>query len=197
MHEAAITEIKERLVQELKARAQTLTQALTVSEQQNGSLSAQLASTREELEGVALRDPLTGLSNHRFLQETLTAELARARRRKQPLGVILFDVQKFRHYNRARGFQEGDALLRSLGALFTEIAEDPQTPIELAARYGPDQFALLAPGAAKADLWPLAHAIEERSRTVEPAAPLRAALAAFPEDGTSEESLLSIAEERL
>lgn len=197
VHEVALAEIKDRLVKELKERAQVLSAALSETQAREGNLSAELASKKEQLEGLALRDALTGLYNHRFFQEALSAELRRARRRKQPVGLVLLDVQGFRAFNRKHSFTEGDALLQKLGTLIARALDDEKSPVELAARYGADTFALIAPGAEVDEVRSMADALINRSRAIAPEAPLRAAVAFFPADGESEDALLSSLEARL
>jgi PAS domain S-box-containing protein len=69
---------------------------------------------REVLRGQSIRDPLTGLFNRRFMEESLERELRRAERGKQQVAVLMLDIDHFKHFNDTFGHQAGDALLRAL-----------------------------------------------------------------------------------
>ena len=71
---------------------------------------------RETLRNMAIRDPLTGLFNRRYMEESLERELRRAERRKTTVGVIMFDIDHFKDFNDIYGHDGGDALLREMGS---------------------------------------------------------------------------------
>ena len=89
--------------------------AVTVSEAIKLSLSN--LKLREELRAEAIHDPLTGLFNRRYLEETLPRELHRARRAHAPLCVAMLDLDDFKRFNDTYGHDAGDSLLRELGRL--------------------------------------------------------------------------------
>ena len=93
-------------------------------------------------ENDARKDPLTGLANRRMLDETLSKEWSRARRRRQWLGMLLCDVDYFKSYNDRHGHQAGDQCL-------VQIAETLRQELhregDLIARYGGEEFVLLLP----------------------------------------------------
>lgn len=92
----------------------------------------------------AYRDPLTGLFNRRYLEETLKREIHRARRHKTPLGIIMFDLDRFRHFNNTYGHGAGDLVLREMGNfLQNNIRKE-----DVACRYGGEEFTLIMPGAS-------------------------------------------------
>ncbi len=90
----------------------------------------------------ALRDPLTGLGNHRAFQEELERRLDEARRYKHPFALVLMDLDDLKQVNDRRGHAAGDAMLSSMGRL---IAHGTRS-IDRAFRVGGDEFALLLPG---------------------------------------------------
>jgi diguanylate cyclase (GGDEF)-like protein len=115
---------------------------------QNRILLDYLKRNNEELDGlnvklteIANRDTLTGLYNHRFFRETLEQELARARRYRRALSVILVDVDHFASYGETQGGLAADDLLRTLARLIQERCRSTT----VAARYGGEQFVLLVP----------------------------------------------------
>jgi diguanylate cyclase (GGDEF)-like protein len=90
----------------------------------------------------ALVDGLTGLANRRSCEETLASELARAERFPGPLALIVADLDDFKEVNDRYGHQAGDGVLREFAALLTESVRD----IDLACRWGGEEFLLVLPG---------------------------------------------------
>ena len=64
---------------------------------------------REALQGLAIRDPLTGLYNRRYMQEFLDREIHRSRRSERPLSLMMIDIDSFKLYNDTFGHPAGDA----------------------------------------------------------------------------------------
>jgi diguanylate cyclase (GGDEF)-like protein len=92
----------------------------------------------------SIRDPLTGLFNRRYMEESMDREIRRATRNQRELGAILLDIDHFKRYNDAFGHEAGDALLRELGAfLQTQIRGE-----DIACRYGGEEFTLILPEAS-------------------------------------------------
>jgi len=99
---------------------------------------------RETLRSQAIRDPLTGLFNRRYMEETLERELTRVKRQKGLLGVIMLDLDHFKQYNDTYGHSAGDDLLSALGGLLkSQIREE-----DIACRYGGEEFLLILPGSS-------------------------------------------------
>ena len=86
-------------------------QRLAVAIAENLALSLANLKLRETLQNQAIRDPLTGLYNRRYLEETMDRELHRSRRLKAPLGVVMMDLDHFKDFNDSLGHGAGDALL--------------------------------------------------------------------------------------
>jgi diguanylate cyclase (GGDEF)-like protein len=91
---------------------------------------------------LATTDDLTGLANRRKFNETLAREWRRAQRERQPLALIMFDVDLFQDYNGHHGHQAGDRLLQTIGR---SMAASVKRATDIAARYGGDEFAVLLP----------------------------------------------------
>ncbi len=97
---------------------------------------------RQELELLAVRDPLTGLYNRRFFRKWSGEEVVRALRYDHPLFLFFFDIDHFKAYNDQNGHQAGDVLLIQLAeVLKSSIRED----VDTAFRYGGDEFTVLLP----------------------------------------------------
>jgi diguanylate cyclase len=94
-----------------------------------------------KLSEQANRDPLTGLYNRRYLDTTLTRELARCERDGQPLSVMMIDIDHFKQVNDNYGHQAGDTVLIKLATVLQEQAR----AADVACRYGGEEFMLLLP----------------------------------------------------
>ena len=99
---------------------------------------------REVLRIQSIHDPLTGLFNRRYMEETLEREIHRARRSGRPMSVLMLDVDSFKQQNDVFGHEGGDAVLRELGALLLSSLRKEDIP----CRYGGEEFVLVLPDAA-------------------------------------------------
>jgi diguanylate cyclase (GGDEF)-like protein len=91
---------------------------------------------------MAHADALTGLANRRAFDETLEAEWQRAIRGRQPLAILLIDVDLFKSYNDIHGHIGGDECLRSIANV---IANTLQRSSDTASRFGGEEFAIILP----------------------------------------------------
>jgi diguanylate cyclase (GGDEF)-like protein len=105
-------------------------------------LHAQLARAHDALREMAERDGLTGLFNRRRLDEALRTELLRAARERQPLSLLLVDVDHFKRFNDTHGHVAGDACLR---AVARQMGRAVGRPGDVVARFGGEEFAVLLP----------------------------------------------------
>jgi len=96
---------------------------------------------RLALEKLATRDGLTGLANRRCFDDTLAAEWARALRQRQPISLLMVDVDNFKAYNDANGHLGGDECLKRIA---TAVASEMRAN-DLVARYGGEEFAVILP----------------------------------------------------
>jgi diguanylate cyclase (GGDEF)-like protein/PAS domain S-box-containing protein len=95
----------------------------------------------ETLRSQSIRDPLTGLFNRRFMEESLELEIRRASRNQRPLGMIMIDLDYFKYFNDNFGHDAGDLLLKELGALLKGNIRGE----DIACRYGGEEFTLILP----------------------------------------------------
>src|SRR5207253_11290092 len=119
--------------------------AVTVGEVIKMSLSN--LKLREKLREQAIRDPLTGLFNRRFLEETMSRDMYRAQRRNSPLCVVMLDLDDFKRFNDTFGHDAGDALLRELG----QVLREKLRKSDISCRYGGDESVLVLPDSSLAD----------------------------------------------
>ena len=110
----------------------------------------------DRLDAMSLTDALTGLGNRRHLDRRVHDELARSGRYHTPLALLLIDVDRLKDINDRGGHQAGDAALKLVARAIARTARKT----DLAARFGGDEFALLASDTTAAD----ALAIAERLR---------------------------------
>ena len=94
------------------------------------------------VERQALVDGLTGLANRRQCEETLEDELARVERFGGSLAVVVADLDWFKDINDRHGHPAGDAVLREFAVLLEETVRD----VDLAGRWGGEEFVLVLPG---------------------------------------------------
>jgi diguanylate cyclase (GGDEF)-like protein len=115
---------------------------------------------REALRLQAVRDPLTGLYNRRYMQEFLDRELHSARRKHRPLAVMMLDLDHFKRYNDNFGHAAGDRALATVGETLMRCvrAED------IACRYGGEEFTLILPECSLAQATVRAEEIRKRVR---------------------------------
>jgi diguanylate cyclase (GGDEF)-like protein/PAS domain S-box-containing protein len=97
---------------------------------------------REALQHQSVRDPLTQLYNRRYLLESMEREVARAKRNRLNLGVIVIDVDHFKRYNDTYGHDAGDALLVEFSKFLNLQARREDIP----CRYGGEEFVLVLLG---------------------------------------------------
>jgi diguanylate cyclase (GGDEF)-like protein/PAS domain S-box-containing protein len=112
--------------------------------QANEGLTEQLEKVRslqDQLVEMAIRDPLTGLYNRRYLDSTLDRELSRARRERYPIALIMLDIDLFRDINTRFGHPGGDELLKALAMLVQAKTRQG----DLACRIGGEEFLLVLP----------------------------------------------------
>ncbi len=160
----------------------------------------EIEALQEQLREQAIRDPLTGLFNRRYLQETLEREVARARRARQPIGVIIMDVDFFKRVNDTYGHKAGDLVLEKMGALLKSNLRAGDIP----CRYGGEEFTIIMPGAS------LEAAVQKAEKLLKKIAALRViyekneirvtvsvGVAAFPQHGKTGEQTLICADKAL
>ncbi len=104
----------------------------------------QLLESEAQLRELSIRDPLTGLFNRRYLEETLDRELRRVERKRLPLGIIMLDIDHFKRFNDTHGHAAGDLLLRRVGKSLKENTR----VADIACRYGGEEFILILPEAS-------------------------------------------------
>jgi len=173
--------------------------AMTVAE--HVSLAIANLKLRETLRSQSIRDPLTGLFNRRYMEESLEREMRRASRGRHSVAIIMLDLDDFKGFNDAHGHDAGDTLLRMVGTTLQRSvrAED------IACRYGGEEFALILPEASLHDAVTRAEAIREQVRGLAiehrrqqvGGVTISAGVAVFPEHGPAGHAVLRSADAAL
>ncbi len=99
---------------------------------------------RETLKQDSIRDALTGMYNRRYMEGSLERETRRAERHNVPVGIIMIDVDHFKHFNDTHGHEAGDVALRELGLFLRKNTRGE----DIACRYGGEEFLLILPEAS-------------------------------------------------
>jgi putative two-component system response regulator len=143
-------------ISELVATALSYASAM----EQSGNLLDDLAGANQELSLQATIDGLTGLANHRTLQQTLADMCGSSRSgRKNVFSLLMLDADHFKIYNDTHGHRQGDAALRDIAKLISSELRQG----DLAARYGGEEFAVVLRGIGKDSALGIAERIRRRA----------------------------------
>jgi diguanylate cyclase (GGDEF)-like protein len=170
---------------------------ITDRKQAQDALLKSQALLREQ----SVRDHLTGLFNRRYMEETLERELLRASRKHLSLGIIMLDVDEFKHYNDTYGHPAGDVILRELGSLLLQRVRGEDIP----CRYGGDEFIIVLPDASLEVTHGRAKQICKSAKQshfhfegqVLETVALSLGVAVFPENGTTSVAILKAVDDAL
>ena len=167
-------------------------------------MSRDLASANRELEKLSRQDGLTGIANRRYFDSYLVTEVRRGARERQPLSLILSDVDHFKAFNDCYGHQAGDDCLRRVAAALSSAG---RRPADLAARYGGEEFAMVLPGTVLDGAVDVAQAVSrvieglaiphERSAVDRKVTLSQGIVSLTPEKETSSEDLIQRADQAL
>jgi diguanylate cyclase (GGDEF)-like protein len=156
-----------------------------------------LGRVADRLREQSTTDPLTGLWNRRYLLERFEAEFARARRYRTPITVILLDVDRLKELNDTAGHAAGDRALQRTATLLRAAARET----DVVARWGGDEFLVLAPQTSSVDAEVLAARIFRLADQGPPGPELRTLSAGVatlvPRGAGSAEDLVRVADESL
>jgi diguanylate cyclase (GGDEF)-like protein len=171
-----------------------------------GVIANQVASSLEnakmykQMETMATTDGLTGLLNHRTFQERLSDLLSRAERHGLKLAIILTDIDHFKKVNDTYGHPVGDQVIKRVA----KVLESSVRKIDIAARYGGEELAVVLEGADAAGALQLAERIRQdvakqvmQSEKGPFSVTLSLGIAACPEDGTDKKQLIERADQAL
>lgn len=170
--------------------------AITVAE--HVALALMNITLQDTLRDQAIRDPLSGLFNRRYMEETFARELGRAARGNTSVSVVMLDIDHFKLINDTFGHAAGDAVIVELGTLLRSSIRRE----DISCRYGGEEFVLVLPGASSHDACRRAEqlrgdvqrlSVQYGGQSV-PAIAVSLGLAVFQEHGRTAESLLDAAD---
>jgi two-component system cell cycle response regulator len=180
---------------ELKARIKVLLE-------KKGQLDM-LRSHYEKALSSAIVDSLTGVYNHGYFKKFMGIEIKRSLRQRYPVSLIMLDIDDFKAYNDRLGHTVGDRILKDVGAVIRDVIRE----VDLTARYGGDEFAVILPYSDKAGAVKVARRIQETVSSFDfikdglageiKDLTLSIGVAEFPSDSDSESDLIEKADSML
>jgi diguanylate cyclase (GGDEF)-like protein/PAS domain S-box-containing protein len=165
------------------------------------ALSLASLQSREKLRDQSIRDPLTGLFNRRFIEESLERELIRAKRKNQSLSVLFLDIDHFKRFNDTFGHDAGDLVLQSVADLLRTFFRGD----DVACRWGGEEFAVVLPDSSPFHAATRADSLRREVKNLAlrhrgaslATITLSVGVAAFPDHGSVASDLFKIADECL
>ncbi len=141
----------------------------------------------EKLQKLSITDPLTGIYNRRHLNRRLSEEITRYNRYKHPFSFMMLDLDKFKEYNDTFGHIAGDNLIKNLASMM----EKSLRTVDIAARFGGDEFVAIFPQTPKVDAIQISNRLKEHiekslsEHNIEMPLSISVGLATFPDDASS------------
>jgi diguanylate cyclase (GGDEF)-like protein/PAS domain S-box-containing protein len=187
--------VKEDITQRKQAE-----QALQKANQQLERNLQEIQKLQDSLREQAIRDPLTGLYNRRFLEEAIEREFHRAARLAQPLSLVMLDIDHFKTVNDTYGHAAGDVCLVALAQLLADNVRKS----DIVCRYGGEEFLLMLLDTGLESAVQHAEKIRSLFETTEivfEGKPIKATIslgmAAYPAHGKNHEEVIKKADQAL
>lgn len=124
----------------LDSLVKTRTEALNASKKKIELQKMELEQANQKLQLISLKDPLTGLWNRRYYDETIKNEWLRCLRNKKPISMLLIDVDYFKEYNDFYGHKKGDECLEQIAHTVNNLFKSSSDTV---ARYGGEEFVII------------------------------------------------------
>ena len=174
-------------------RAQRIARALADST----SLALSNISLREQLRTQSLRDPMTGLYNRRYMEDTLDRFISLAHRQNQPTSVLMIDLDNFKVLNDEHGHAKGDAVLKDVAAQVVGALR----PSDVVCRYGGEELLVILPDCGVDDAMMRAEQVRARIELLSDQHGCNVAasigVASLPDSAKSASDLLSASDQAL
>jgi diguanylate cyclase (GGDEF)-like protein/PAS domain S-box-containing protein len=169
----------------------------------NDKLQGQLIEIgllQSKLREQAIRDPLTGLFNRRYLDETLDRELSRAGRENYPVCVIMIDIDHFKRVNDTYGHDAGDQVLKAIAGTLAEHSRRG----DFACRYGGEEFVVAMPNISLETAYERAESLRQSLTLLQVpygiyslSVTISIGIACYPENGLTREAILRAADQAM
>jgi len=161
----------------------------------------QLIESEARLRELALRDPLTGMFNRRYLEEMLSREILSAARKQYPIGILMIDIDHFKKINDTHGHAAGDMVLIQVGKFLCKHIRSS----DASCRYGGEEFLIILAGASQEITLMRAEQIREEIRQLPmyfegralEVVTLSIGIAIYPAHGETKDMLLKTADAAL
>lgn len=189
------------LPRDARERQKRHKQQLAIAVAENIALSLANFKLRDTLYTQSIHDYLTGLYNRRYMAELLEKELHRMARKRQPAGIIIIDIDRFKSFNDQFGHEAGDIVLREFSLFVRKNIREE----DFACRYGGDEFVIILPETPLDNVRQRAEqlragvknmTIHFRGNTLDPVT-LSCGVAVYPNHGVTAETLLRTADAAL
>lgn len=146
---------KQQKISELKDMAVTISEYL--------SLAIANVKLSERLSKQSVQDPLSGLYNRRYMEESLEHEIQRAIRKHTQIGIVMADIDHFKEFNDMYGHAAGDMAINLIGKLFKQGIRGT----DIACRYGGEEFILIFPDCSLEDTFKRAENLREEIKKLQ------------------------------
>jgi diguanylate cyclase (GGDEF)-like protein/PAS domain S-box-containing protein len=184
---------KQKEISDLKEIAAALSEYL--------SLAIANVKLGESLAKQSIQDPLSGLYNRRFMEESLQREILRAKRKQMQIGIVMADLDHFKEFNDIHGHAAGDKIISQVGKLFKEKTRGS----DIACRYGGEEFVIILPDCSIEDAFRRADELREEVKKIEiifqgqilGSINISMGIASYPAQGTEVDELLRAADAAL
>ena len=164
------------------------------------AIGLEKAALYDKVQRLSITDGLTGLTVHRHFQARLDEELKRAERFKEPITLVMLDIDHFKRFNDSYGHLTGDAVLRAVAA----VLKQQVGPSELVARYGGEEFAMILPRLDKETAAQRAEAVRRAIKGISVdhngqalTVTVSSGVACFPDDAMTKKGLIELADQAL
>ena len=135
----------------LRSIVETLVKTANEMEKTNNSLELKLNASKQEINQLqenlevvrteSLTDPMTGLANRKYFDDTLASAITDADARNEPLSLLMIDIDHFKKFNDTWGHLTGDQVLRLVASSLKQNVKGQ----DIAARYGGEEFSVILP----------------------------------------------------
>ncbi len=175
-------------------------QMLTVVARSAG-LALENADLHKRTEEMSIVDELTGSYNYRYFIQKFQEEKKRAVRYNLPLSIIMVDIDWFKKLNDGYGHEVGNIVLKSLAGVISGCIRD----VDIFARYGGEEFVVILPQTPQSEALHIGERIREQveNHVIDAGTSgklkitVSVGVSSFPENGRSEEELVSVADQAL
>jgi len=167
----------------------------------SAGLALENAELHRRAEELSIIDELTGAHNYRYFVQKFQEEKKRAVRYNLPLSIIMVDIDWFKKLNDGYGHEVGNIVLKSLAATIRSCVRD----VDIFARYGGEEFVVILPQTPQKEASHIGERIREQvEKTIIDAGgsgklkiTVSVGVSSYPENGHSEEELVSVADQAL